>query len=181
VKVETTPIAGVLLITPRVFSDPRGSFLETWQAERYAEAGVPSRFVQDNLSRSVQGTLRGLHYQVEKPQGKLVQVVRGACFDVAVDLRRSSPSFGRWFGAVLSDENRAQLWVPEGCAHGFLALSEQCDFAYKVTAPYYAAGDRSLAWDDPTVGIAWPLEGRAPLLSAKDAAAPRWADAEMFA
>jgi dTDP-4-dehydrorhamnose 3,5-epimerase len=179
VKIETTSLPGVLILTPRCFADARGYFLETFQAPRYADAGIGAPFVQDNLSRSVCGTLRGLHYQVGAAQGKLVFVVRGAAFDVAVDLRRSSPTFGRWFGTVLSDENHAQLWIPEGFAHGFLALSDVCDFAYKVTAPYAPADERTLRWNDPSVGIDWPLSG--PLLLApRDAAAPALADAELF-
>ncbi len=178
-KVETTSLGGLLVVVPRRFNDARGEFLETWQAERYAAAGMASTFAQDNLSRSVRGTVRGLHYQVGAPQAKLVFVVRGAAFDVAVDLRRSSPTFGRWFGTVLSDENRAQLWIPAGFAHGFLALSDPCDFAYKVTAPYSPGDERCLRWDDPAVGIEWPaLEPR--ILSPKDAAAPLLADAEVF-
>jgi len=179
-NIHSTSLPGVMLVAPRVFEDERGYFLETWRAERYREAGLPASFVQDNLSRSVRGTVRGLHYQVGTPQGKLVSVVRGAAFDVAVDLRRSAPSFGRWFGTVLSDENHAQLWIPEGFAHGFLALSEVCDFAYKVTAPYAPAAERCLRWDDPTVGIEWPAV-EPKIVSPKDAAAPSLADAEVFA
>jgi dTDP-4-dehydrorhamnose 3,5-epimerase len=178
VIVEETALAGVRLVRPRIFRDARGHFCETFQADRYAALGLPA-FAQDNLSRSRRGTLRGLHYQVGQPQAKLVWVVRGRVFDVAVDLRRSSPTFGRWYGTVLSDEDHAQLFVPEGFAHGFCVLSDEADFAYKVSAPYLAAGDRCLAWDDPTVGVAWPLDGP-PLLSPKDAAAPRLAAAEVF-
>src|SRR5215468_2193475 len=170
-NIQSTELPGVLLITPRAYGDARGYFLETWQAARYREAGLAASFVQDNLSRSVRGTLRGLHYQIATPQAKLVWVVRGAAFDVAVDLRRSSPSFGRWHGTVLSDENHAQLWIPEGFAHGFLAISDICDFAYKVTANYAPADERTLRWNDPSVGIEWPsVEPK--IVSPKDAAAP---------
>jgi len=179
-NIHSTPLPGVMLVAPRVFQDQRGFFLETWQAARYRDAGIAAAFVQDNLSRSVRGTVRGLHYQVGAPQGKLVSVVRGAAFDVAVDLRKSAPTFGRWYGTVLSDENHAQLWIPEGFAHGFLALSDVCDFAYKVTAPYSPADERSLRWDDPAVGIEWPAV-EPKIVSPKDAAAPSLADAEVFA
>jgi dTDP-4-dehydrorhamnose 3,5-epimerase len=182
VNVETTSLPGLLVLTPRCFADARGYFLETFRASRYADAGIAATFAQDNLSRSVRGTVRGLHYQVAVPQGKLVSVVRGAAFDVAVDLRRASPTFGRWFGTVLSDENHAQLWIPEGFAHGFLTLSEVCDFAYKVTAPYAPGDERCLRWNDATVAIDWPLPVDVPpLLSPKDAAAPSLAEADIFA
>ena len=179
-EILTTPLAGLKLIAPRAFADRRGFFLESWQAARYQAAGIAGPFIQDNLSRSVRGTVRGLHYQVRTPQAKLVSVIRGAAYDVAVDLRASSPTFGRWFGAELSDENHRQLWIPEGFAQGFLALTDLVDFAYKVTAPYSAADERSLLWSDPAIGIAWPAI-EPIILSPKDAAAPTLADAERFA
>jgi dTDP-4-dehydrorhamnose 3,5-epimerase len=178
-QVEHTPLSGVLVITPRCFADARGYFFESWQAERYREAGLPAAFVQDNLSRSVRGTLRGLHYQLGTPQGKLVSVVRGAVFDVAVDLRRGSPTFARWFGAVLSDENHAQLWIPVGFAHGFLALADVCDVMYKVDAPYAPADERGLRWNDSRVAIEWPAV-EPKILSPRDAAAPLLESAEVF-
>jgi dTDP-4-dehydrorhamnose 3,5-epimerase len=181
VRATPTAIPEVLVFEPTVHSDSRGFFLETWHAARYAAVGVEPRFVQDNHSRSVRHTLRGLHYQVARPQGKLVQVATGAVFDVAVDLRRSSPTFGRWVGTVLSEENHHQLWVPPGFAHGFYVLSAQADLLYKCTASYEAELDRALRWDDPGLGIEWPLAGAAPpLLSAKDAAAPGLRDAEGY-
>jgi dTDP-4-dehydrorhamnose 3,5-epimerase len=171
VKVEATTLAGVLLIEPVVRTDERGSFLESWHEARYREAGIAARFVQDNHSRSVQGVLRGLHYQIAQPQGKLVRVAAGEVYDVVVDLRRSSPSFGRWVGLVLSEGNQRQLWVPPGFAHGFYTLSASADLLYKCTEYYASEHDRTLRWDDPEVGIAWPLiGGRPPILSPKDAA-----------
>ena len=170
-KVTPTELPGVLLVEPKVFRDVRGFFLETFQAERYAAAGIPGPFVQDNLSRSGKGTLRGLHFQEPHAQGKLVQVLRGAVWDVAVDVRKGSPHFGRWVGAELNDENRHQLWIPSGFAHGFCVLSESADFFYKCTALFAPEAERAVRWDDPALGIRWPLE--APRLSAKDAAAPR--------
>jgi dTDP-4-dehydrorhamnose 3,5-epimerase len=160
--------------------DPRGFFMETWHADRYAAAGLGCSFVQDNHSRSVRGTLRGLHYQLDRPQGKLVQVAVGAIFDVAVDLRRSSATFGRWVGQELSDDNHRQLWVPPGFAHGFYVLSDVADVLYKCTEPYLAQLDRTLRWDDPTLAIAWPLDGGRPLLSARDATAPGLREAAPF-
>jgi dTDP-4-dehydrorhamnose 3,5-epimerase len=179
-KVTPTAIPDVLLIEPLVHRDPRGFFVETWHAERYASAGIGWSFVQDNHSRSVQGTLRGLHYQVRQPQGKLVRVAAGAVFDVAVDLRRSSPSFGRWVGVDLSDVNQRQLWVPPGCAHGFYVLSPSADLLYKCTEAYAPEHDRTLRWDDSEVGIAWPLVGAAPILSPKDMAGRPFGEAETF-
>ncbi len=174
-------IPEVLLLEPVVHGDRRGFFLETWHEPRYVAAGIPGPFVQDNHSRSVGHTLRGLHYQVRQPQGKLVRAAAGAIFDVAVDLRRSSPTFGRWVGAVLSDENHHQLWIPPGFAHGFYVLSAQADVMYKCTVPYAAQLDRALRWDDAALGIAWPLAGAGPpLLSAKDAAAPGLQDIEAY-
>lgn len=174
-NVIKTPLPGVLIIEPRVFSDDRGFFLETWNAERFHEAGLPREFVQDNQSRSRKGVLRGLHYQLPNPQGKLVRCTRGSAFDVAVDIRTGSPDFGRWFGTELSEENFRMMWVPEGFAHGFCALAEDTEVLYKCTAPYDGAADRSILWNDPAIGIEWPVT--APPLSPKDAAAPRLADA----
>lgn len=179
--VTPTAIPDVLLVAPTVHGDPRGFFLETWHEPRYLAAGIRGPFVQDNHSRSGRHTLRGLHYQVREPQGKLVRAARGAIFDVAVDLRRSSPTYGRWVGVVLSDENHHQLWVPPGFAHGFYVLSAQADVLYKCTAPYAAAWDRALRWDDSALGIAWPMtEPGPPLVSAKDASAPTLSEADAF-
>jgi dTDP-4-dehydrorhamnose 3,5-epimerase len=184
VNVIDTPLPGVKLIEPRVFGDARGFFLESWNARSFADAGLDLAFVQDNHSRSARGVLRGLHYQLANPQGKLVRVTQGAVFDVAVDIRRSSPHFGQWVGYELSAENHRMLWVPPGFAHGFLVLSETADFLYKCTALYDPPSDRGISWNDPAIGIAWPDMGTdvggAPLLSAKDAAAPLLADAEVF-
>ena len=179
--VTDTALPGVKLIEPRVFGDDRGFFLESWNARAFADAGIDAAFVQDNHSRSARHVLRGLHYQIVEPQGKLVRVVSGAVFDVAVDLRRSSPHFGRWTGALLRSDNKHMLWVPPGFAHGFVVLSEHADFLYKCTTLYAPAHERSLAWDDPAIGIDWHLDGATPVLSAKDADAPRLADAETFA
>jgi dTDP-4-dehydrorhamnose 3,5-epimerase len=175
------PVDGVLLIEPEVHRDERGFFLELWHAGRYAAAGVPAAFVQENQSRSAQGTLRGLHYQIAQAQGKLVQAVTGEIFDVAVDLRRTSSSFGRWTGAVLSAENHRQLWIPPGFAHGFLVTSGTADVLYRCTEAYAPQHERVLRWDDPAVGIDWPLPGgAAPRLSARDAAGALLADAPTF-
>lgn len=179
--VTPSAIPDVLLLQPVVHGDARGFFVETWHEARYTAAGIPGPFVQDNHSRSVGHTLRGLHYQVREPQGKLVRAAVGAIFDVAVDLRRSSPTFGRWVSAVLSDENHHQLWVPPGFAHGFYVLSKEADVIYKCSALYASDLDRALRWDDPALGIAWPLVGASPpLLSPKDAAAPGLQDAEGY-
>ena len=178
--VHDTALPGVKLIEPRVFGDDRGFFLESWNARVFADAGIDAAFVQDNHSRSSRGVLRGLHYQIVEPQGKLVRVVSGAVFDVAVDIRRSSPHFGKWAGAELSAENKRMFWVPPGFAHGFITLSETADFLYKCTTLYAPAHERGIAWDDPAIGIDWPLDGT-PQLSAKDAAASRLTDAEVFA
>jgi dTDP-4-dehydrorhamnose 3,5-epimerase len=173
VKVTPTRLAEVLVVEPAVHGDERGFFLECWHQQRYAGSGIPASFVQDNHSRSVQGTLRGLHYQLSRPQGKLVRVVAGEVFDVAVDLRKSSPTFGRWAGQLLSARNHLQLWIPPGFAHGFYVLTESADLLYKCTEYYNPGDDRALRWDDPVLAIEWPLlEGRAPLLSARDTAAP---------
>jgi dTDP-4-dehydrorhamnose 3,5-epimerase len=177
--VRTTDIPGVLVIEPRAFLDKRGLFMETYQAQRYAEAGIAARFVQDNLSRSCRGTLRGLHFQIEHPQGKLLQVFRGEVFDVAVDLRCDSPTFGRWFGILLSEENRLQLYVPPGIAHGFYVVSASADVHYKCTDYYHPEHERTLLWNDPDVGIEWPVEGE-PLLSDKDRKGRALADIECF-
>jgi dTDP-4-dehydrorhamnose 3,5-epimerase len=177
-EVQATTLPGVLFVTPRAHADRRGHFLESWHAARYAEHGI-GPFMQDNLSRSVRGTVRGLHYQLRTPQGKLVTVVRGAAFDVAVDLRASAPTFGRWYGTILSDRNHGQLWIPPGFAHGFLALTAEVDVAYKITAPRAADDERAVLWNDPAIGIVWPQAG-APILSAKDLAAPPLARAEVF-
>lgn len=180
-KVHTTPIDGLLLIEPKVFGDERGFFCETWQAERYREAGVEGTFVQDNHSRSSQGVLRGLHYQIQQPQGKLVRVTHGEVFDVAVDMRRSSATFGQWYGVVLSGENHRQFWVPPGFAHGFYVISESADFHYKCTDYYAPEHERCLLWNDEAVGIEWPLvDGSEPELSAKDIAGVPLESAEAF-
>lgn len=180
-KIVETALPGVLVIEPKVFGDARGFFLESWNRQSFADAGLHLDFVQDNHSRSARGVLRGMHYQLENPQGKLVRVTQGAVFDVAVDIRRSSPHFGKWVGAELSAENHRMLWVPPGFAHGFLVLSESADFLYKCTSLYHPPSDRGIRWDDPDIGIAWPDTGVAPLLSAKDAIAPQLAAAEVFA
>jgi dTDP-4-dehydrorhamnose 3,5-epimerase len=169
VKIVETALPGVLIIEPRVFGDPRGFFMETWSAAGFAAAGLDLTFVQDNHSRSQKGVLRGLHFQNPGPQGKLVRVANGAVFDVAVDLRRSSPTFGQWVGVELSAENKRMIWVPEGFAHGFLTLEDDTDFLYKCTAPYAPQSEYTLAWDDPAVGIEWPVAGFDPLISDKDA------------
>ncbi len=179
-NITQTPLPEVLLIAPRVFGDTRGFFLESWNRRVFAEHGLDIDFVQDNHSRSAKGVLRGLHYQLHQPQGKLVRVTSGAVFDVAVDLRRSSPHFGKWTGYELSADNHHMLWIPPGFAHGFLVLSESADFLYKTTAYYTPEWDRGIRWDDPDVGVAWPLDGL-PQLSAKDAAQPVLRDAEVYA
>jgi dTDP-4-dehydrorhamnose 3,5-epimerase len=180
-KFQNTPIADVVLIEPQVFGDARGFFLETWQQEKFAAAGIHATFVQDNHSRSSQWTLRGLHFQVEHTQGKLVRVTTGSVFDVMVDLRRSSPSFGAWWGVELSAENHRMLWVPPGLAHGILVTSPSADFLYKCTDYYSPAHERSLSWNDPKLGVKWPLpSGIAPVLSAKDNQGTSFADIEKF-
>ena len=167
-NVIQTTINGVVIIEPKVFGDERGFFLETFQAERYKElAGIDLPFVQDNHSRSGKNVLRGLHFQKTKPQGKLVRVVRGEVFDVAVDIRKGSPTYGQWAGVILSEENKRQFWVPPGLAHGFVVLSDVADFEYKCTDYYDPSDEGCLMWNDPTVGIEWP-EGIEPILSAKD-------------
>ena len=181
-KFTQTPIAGVVLIEPQVFGDARGFFKETWQEDKFEAAGIDAKFVQDNHSRSSQWTLRGLHLQVEHTQGKLVRVTTGSVFDVVVDLRRSSASFGAWWGVELSAENHRMLWVPPGLAHGILITSESADFLYKCTDFYSPPHERSLAWNDPTLNIRWPLPaGVAPKLSPKDARGASFAEIEKFA
>jgi dTDP-4-dehydrorhamnose 3,5-epimerase len=180
-KFHTTPIAGVVVIEPKVFGDARGFFMETWQAPKFLEAGIDASFVQDNQSRSTQWTLRGMHMQVEHTQGKLVRVTAGSVFDAVVDLRSSSPSFGRWWGTELSDENHRMMWVPPGLAHGMLVTSASADFLYKCTDIYSPQHERSLQWNDPDVGIEWPIpSGVAPKLSAKDENGKRFAEIEKF-
>ncbi len=176
-----TPLPGVKLIEPKVFGDARGFFLESWNRRTFANLGLDLDFVQDNHSRSARGVLRGLHYQLNDPQGKLVRVTQGAVFDVAVDIRRSSPHFGEWVGYELSAENHRMLWVPPGFAHGFIVTSDSADFMYKVTSFYNPADERAIRWDDPAIGISWPDVGTAPTLSGKDAAAPLLANADIFA
>lgn len=179
-RVERTSLPDVLILEPRVFADARGFFMECYNKRTLREAaGINEEFVQDNQSRSGKGTLRGLHYQVRTPQGKLVRAIRGAVWDVAVDIRRSSPTFGRWVGVELSDDNRRMLWIPAGFAHGFLALSEPAEVLYKTTDFYAPQHERAVRWDDPDLAIAWPLAD-APLMSDKDAAAPYLRDAELF-
>jgi len=176
-----TSLPEVLIVEPRLFGDARGFFMETYHREKFHRGGITAEFVQDNHSGSRQGILRGLHYQIRQPQGKLVRVVSGRVFDVAVDIRRSSPTFGRWVGVELSAQNKRQLWIPEGFAHGFYVLSEWAEVVYKATDLYAPEWDRSIRWDDPDIGIAWPLlDGRPPLLSHKDAAAPFLREAEVF-
>lgn len=180
-RVEATSLPGVLVVKVDVHGDERGFFMETWNARDFAAAGIDATFVQDNFSRSTRHTLRGLHYQVEHAQGKLVRVFEGEVFDVAVDVRRSSPTFGRWVGHVLSADNREALWVPPGFAHGFLALSDSVGLAYKCTDYYAPEDERVIRWDDPDLGIDWPLpKGAEPILSSRDAAAASLRDAETF-
>ena len=179
---EPTRLPEVILIRPQVFGDARGFFLESWERRKFAAAGLDVAFVQDNHSHSARHVLRGLHYQVRQPQGKLARVVSGAVFDVAVDIRRSSRTFGRWVGVELSAENHHMLWVPPGFAHGYLVLSDAADFLYKVTDYWAPEHERAIRWDDPAIGIEWPLPaGVRPGLSAKDAAAPAFREADVFA
>lgn len=179
-KVVETSIPDVLIIEPKVFGDERGFFYESFNAAAFeAATGLKRQFVQDNHSKSQRGVLRGLHYQIQQPQGKLVRVVAGEVFDVAVDLRKSSPSLGRWFGTHLSAQNQRQLWIPEGFAHGFVVLSESAEFLYKTTDYYAPEHERSLLWNDPELGIQWPFD-EAPQLSAKDQAGKLLRDAELF-
>ena len=181
-KFSETPIAGAVLIEPEVFGDARGFFMESWQEEKFKAAGINVNFVQDNHSRSSQWTLRGLHFQVKRPQGKLVRVAVGSVFDAIVDLRRSSPTFGESWAVELSAENHRMLWVPPGLAHGILIISESADFLYKCTDYYYPEHERTLAWDDAALGIRWPLpSGIAPKLSPKDTRGASYAECENFA
>jgi dTDP-4-dehydrorhamnose 3,5-epimerase len=181
VNVAQTSIPGVLLIDTIVHRDYRGLFVELWSENRYAAMGIPEVFRQDNHSQSVGGSLRGLHYQIEQPQGKLVQCLTGSVFDVAVDLRRSSPTFGRWLGVTLSAQTHQQLWIPAGMAHGFYVLSESADVIYKCTEAYSQAAERCIRWDDPTLAIDWPLvAGTSPRLSPKDAAGLLLTEAPTF-
>jgi dTDP-4-dehydrorhamnose 3,5-epimerase len=180
-NVTDTALAGVKLIEPRVFGDDRGFFMESWNAQSFADAGLDLSFVQDNHSRSARGVLRGMHYQMGPAQGKLVRVVSGAVFDVVVDLRRSSPTFGQWVGYELSARNHRMLWVPPGFAHGFLTLEDGTDFLYKCTELYAPASEHCLAWDDATVGIDWPLGDKTPLVSDKDRAGLPFDDVPTFA
>jgi dTDP-4-dehydrorhamnose 3,5-epimerase len=180
-KVIPTDLPEVLILEPRVFGDERGFFLESWNAGTFRQAtGLDVAFVQDNHSRSARGVLRGIHYQVVKPQGKLVRVVSGSVFDVAVDLRRSSRNFGRWVGVELNAENKREMWIPPGFGHAFLVLSEAADFLYKATEVWMPEYDRCLRWDDPSLGIQWPAVEDAPVLAAKDANAPTLDRAEIY-
>jgi dTDP-4-dehydrorhamnose 3,5-epimerase len=180
-NVIPTAIEGLLIIEPKVFGDERGFFYESFNHRRFEElTGVQTPFVQDNHSRSAKGVLRGLHYQLQQAQGKLVRVTAGAVFDVAVDLRRASPTFGQWFGLELSADNKRQLWIPAGFGHGFVVTSDSAEFLYKTTDYYAPQAERCILWNDPAIGIAWPLQG-APLLSAKDQQGVLLADAEVFA
>jgi len=180
-KVIETSIPDLLVLEPKVFGDARGFFLESWNERTFRDlTGVALPFVQDNHSRSARGVLRGLHYQLRQPQGKLVRVVRGSVFDVAVDLRRASPSFGQWHGVELSEDNHRQLWVPPGFGHGFLVTGESADFLYKTTDYYAPEHERCVRWNDPALAIAWPIAGLTPLLSAKDQTGRPLAEAEVF-
>jgi len=179
--VTPTAIADVLVLEPKVFGDARGFFLESYNQRDFEQAtGLRVNFVQDNHSRSGRGVLRGLHYQIQHAQGKLVRVTQGEVFDVVVDMRRSSPTFGRWVGETLSGTNHKQMWVPPGCAHGFVVLSEQADFLYKTTDYWYPEHERSVLWNDPDLAIAWPLQGMQPTLAAKDAQGTPWRQAQAF-
>lgn len=179
-KVTPTSLPDVLLIEPQVFGDERGFFFESFNERTFSKkTGIQARFVQDNHSRSARNVLRGLHYQIKQPQGKLVRVISGSVFDVAVDLRKSSPTFGKWTGTILSAENKQLLWIPEGFAHGFLVLSETADFLYKTAGYYAPVYERCVSWNDPDLGIAWPLQGE-PLVSAKDQQGVALRDAEAF-
>ena len=174
-RFEATPLKGVYELHPQVYGDERGFFLESWNAAAFRDAGFDLQFVQDNHSRSARGILRGMHYQTQHTQGKLVRVTQGEVFDAVVDLRRDSPTLGQWFGSTLSAENHTMLWVPPGFAHGFYVLSEYADFLYKCTDIYHPASEVSLAWDDPSVGIDWPVPpGESPTLSEKDAQGLAW-------
>ena len=175
-----TQIPNVILIEPKVFADARGFFLESYQKKRFAEAGIHADFVQDNHSKSQQGTLRGLHYQIQQAQGKLVRVIVGEIFDVAVDIRKASPTFGKWVGDYLSAENKKMLWVPAGFAHGFYVTSPEAEVLYKATDYYAPQWERTIVWNDPTIGINWPLGDTLPILSPKDVAGKLFSEAEVF-
>lgn len=179
-KVIETAIKDVLLLEPTVYGDARGYFMETFRESWFSDNGIDARFVQDNQSQSTQGTLRGLHYQLKQPQGKLVRIVSGEVFDAAVDMRKDSPTFGQWAGAILSSENKHQLWVPPGFAHGFYVLSESAELSYKCSDYYCPEHEHSLLWNDPAIGIEWPLLNDAPLLSAKDEAGQVFAAAPYY-
>jgi dTDP-4-dehydrorhamnose 3,5-epimerase len=179
-KFIATDLPEVMIIEPTVFGDDRGFFMESWNVAKFSEAGLDLHFVQDNHSRSAKGVLRGLHYQNPDPQGKLVRVTSGRVFDVAVDLRQSSKSFKKWVGVELSADNKRMLWVPPGFGHGFLTLEEGTEFLYKCTALYDPSCDRNIRWDDPDIGIIWPLDDQPPNVSAKDLAAPLLRDANVF-
>jgi dTDP-4-dehydrorhamnose 3,5-epimerase len=178
-KVQVTQIAGVLIVEPDVFGDDRGFFLESYNERAMREIGIDAHFVQDNHSRSQRNVLRGLHYQISQPQGKLVRVVRGSVFDVAVDIRRNSPTFRKWVGVELSAENKRMFWLPPGMAHGFVVLSDSADFLYKATDYYAPEFERTILWNDPDLGIEWPLVGE-PVLSSKDAAGLPFREADVF-
>jgi dTDP-4-dehydrorhamnose 3,5-epimerase len=181
-NVITTPLEGLLVLEPRVFGDDRGFFYESFNAKRFAElTGVTAEFVQDNHSRSAKGVLRGLHYQIQQAQGKLVRATAGSVFDVAVDIRKNSPTFGQWFGIELSAENKRQMWIPPGFAHGFVVTSDSAEFLYKTTDYWAPEHERSILWNDPAIGIQWPALDAEPLLSGKDQAALLLANAEVFA
>ncbi|MEO1048551.1 MAG: dTDP-4-dehydrorhamnose 3,5-epimerase [Pseudomonadota bacterium] len=179
-EIISTNIPGPKIIKPKVFGDERGYFMETWNEAGFAEVGLDLKWVQDNHSHSQKGVLRGLHFQNPGPQGKLVRVARGAVYDVAVDLRRSSEHFGKWVGVELSAQNKRMFWVPEGFAHGFLTLEDDTDFLYKCTAPYAPQSEYTLAWDDETVGVDWPVSGLDPIISEKDAVGLSLADVPAF-
>jgi dTDP-4-dehydrorhamnose 3,5-epimerase len=179
-KFVPTSLPDVLLIEPKVFPDERGFFLESYQKRNFSEAGIPFEFVQDNHSKSCQGVLRGLHYQIRQPQGKLLRVIAGEIFDVAVDIRKHSPTFGKWFGTYLSAENKQMLWVPIGFAHGFYVTSLEAELLYKTTDYYAPEWERSILWNDPTINIQWPLKDGSPSLSARDRVGSLLSEAEIF-
>lgn len=179
-KIEQTALPGVLLITPRKFADARGTFWETYNERLMADAGIPTKWKQDNTSISLRNVIRGIHYQITEPQGKLVRVTYGAVYDVVVDLRRSSPTFGKHVGAELSEDKGAMLWIPAGFGHGFAVLSDTAGFAYKVTDYYSPSGERTILWNDPTLAIAWPVAERDAIVSAKDQQGSRFEKAEVF-
>lgn len=179
-KIISTSIPDILLIEPRIFQDERGFFLESYQKKQFRDAGIDADFVQDNHSKSCRGTLRGLHYQIRQAQGKLVRVIAGEVFDVAVDIRRHSPTFGQWVGDYLSAENKRMLWVPAGFAHGFYVTSPEAEVLYKASDYYAPEWERSIVWNDPSIGIEWPTQGEPPILSTKDSMGKSLAEAEVF-